>query len=66
VKRLTAPARTFMVMMIAALCALKVFFVPPRNLWKDSTIVQRLAPERKPATSDAPVKAFGAAASGQK
>jgi poly-beta-1,6-N-acetyl-D-glucosamine synthase len=33
-KRLSSPARTFVVMMIAAALALKVFFVPPQSLWK--------------------------------
>jgi biofilm PGA synthesis N-glycosyltransferase PgaC len=32
-KRLSSPARTFVVMMIAAACALSVFFVSPRKLW---------------------------------
>jgi hypothetical protein len=33
-KRLSSPVRTFVVMMIAALRALSVFFVPARSLWK--------------------------------
>jgi len=33
-KRLSSVARTFVVMMVAALCALKVFVVPARTLWK--------------------------------
>lgn len=37
-KRLSSPARTFVVMMLAALCAVQVFFVPPRKLWKPTTI----------------------------
>jgi cellulose synthase/poly-beta-1,6-N-acetylglucosamine synthase-like glycosyltransferase len=32
-KRLTSPARTFLVMNAAALCAVAVFFVPPQTLW---------------------------------
>jgi cellulose synthase/poly-beta-1,6-N-acetylglucosamine synthase-like glycosyltransferase len=32
-KRLSSPARTFVVMMLAALCALSVFFVSPQKLW---------------------------------
>jgi len=32
-KRLSSVARTFAVMMLAALCALSVFFVPPQKLW---------------------------------
>jgi len=34
IKKLSSPARTFVVMMGAAVLALKVFFVPPRSLWK--------------------------------
>jgi cellulose synthase/poly-beta-1,6-N-acetylglucosamine synthase-like glycosyltransferase len=33
-KRLTSPARTFVVMMAAVVCGLSVFFVPARSLWK--------------------------------
>jgi cellulose synthase/poly-beta-1,6-N-acetylglucosamine synthase-like glycosyltransferase len=32
-KRLSSAARAFVVMMLAALCALSVFFVSPRKLW---------------------------------
>lgn len=32
-KRISSPARTFVVMMIAAVCALSVFFVSPQKLW---------------------------------
>jgi cellulose synthase/poly-beta-1,6-N-acetylglucosamine synthase-like glycosyltransferase len=32
-KRLSSVARTFVVMMLAALCALSIFFVPPQRLW---------------------------------
>ena len=32
-KKLSSPARTFVVMMIAAICALSVFFVSPQKLW---------------------------------
>jgi biofilm PGA synthesis N-glycosyltransferase PgaC len=33
-KRVTSAVRTFVVMMLAAICALSVFFVPARWLWK--------------------------------
>jgi cellulose synthase/poly-beta-1,6-N-acetylglucosamine synthase-like glycosyltransferase len=33
-KRLSSSARTFLVMMIATLGGLSVFFIPPRKLWK--------------------------------
>jgi biofilm PGA synthesis N-glycosyltransferase PgaC len=39
VKRISSPIRTFVVMMIAAVCALSVFFVHPKHLWKESTIL---------------------------
>jgi len=38
-KRISSPIRTFVVMMIAAVCAVSVFFVPPKQLWKESTIL---------------------------
>jgi len=38
VKRISSLARTFLVMMIATVSAVRVFFVAPRNLWKESTI----------------------------
>ena len=37
-KRISSPVRTFVVMMIAAVCALMVFFVPAQSLWSQSTI----------------------------
>jgi hypothetical protein len=33
-KRLSSPARTFTAMMLAAVCGLAIFFVPPQSLWK--------------------------------
>jgi cellulose synthase/poly-beta-1,6-N-acetylglucosamine synthase-like glycosyltransferase len=33
-KRLSSPARTFVVLVTAALCAIAIFFVPTRSLWK--------------------------------
>jgi cellulose synthase/poly-beta-1,6-N-acetylglucosamine synthase-like glycosyltransferase len=38
-KRISSPACTFVTMMAAVVCALSVFFVDPRSLWKDSKIV---------------------------
>jgi hypothetical protein len=32
-KKVSSPTRTFAVMMIAAVCALSVFFVSPQRLW---------------------------------
>ncbi len=37
-KRLTAPFRTFVVLMACALFGVKVFFVPPKSLWKETTV----------------------------
>lgn len=38
VKRLTSPARAFVVMMAAAVCAPAVFFVSPQRLWKPTEV----------------------------
>lgn len=35
-KRLTSPARTFVVLMAAALCGVSILFVPQRALWKET------------------------------
>jgi biofilm PGA synthesis N-glycosyltransferase PgaC len=37
-KRLTSVIHTFVVMMLASLCAVSIFFVPPRSLWKENRI----------------------------
>ena len=37
-KRLSSPARTFVVLMAASLCAVCVLFVPARLLWKETRI----------------------------
>ena len=34
-KKITAPIRTFVVLMAASLAAVRVYFVPPTSLWKD-------------------------------
>jgi glycosyltransferase involved in cell wall biosynthesis len=36
VKRISSLARTFVVLMAAALCAVAIFFVPARKLWKET------------------------------
>jgi biofilm PGA synthesis N-glycosyltransferase PgaC len=38
VKRVTAPARTFVVLMAASLCAVSILFVPSRILWKETRV----------------------------
>lgn len=37
-KRLSSPARTFVVLMAAAFCAISILFVPSRRLWKTPTV----------------------------
>jgi hypothetical protein len=37
-KRISSPARTFVVLMAATIKGLKVLFVPPRSLWKVTDI----------------------------
>ena len=37
-RRLTAPLRTFTVLMAASLCALAILFVPARMLWKETRV----------------------------
>ena len=42
-KRLSAPAHTFVVMLGASVCAASIFFVPAERLWKKPTVVQPAA-----------------------
>jgi len=35
-KRITSAIRTFVVLMAASLAGVRVFFVPPRRLWKEA------------------------------
>ncbi|MDQ6707895.1 MAG: glycosyltransferase family 2 protein [Acidobacteriota bacterium] len=37
-KRLTSPIHTFVVLMVTPILALKIFFVPPRSLWKQTVV----------------------------
>jgi cellulose synthase/poly-beta-1,6-N-acetylglucosamine synthase-like glycosyltransferase len=37
-KKLSSPARTFVVLVLAAACASVVFFVPPQTLWKETKV----------------------------
>jgi len=37
-KRLTSPIRTFVVLMISSLLGLRVFFVKPGDLWKETRV----------------------------
>jgi len=40
-KRVTSPARTFLVMNAAALFSIAVFFVPPETLWRTTRVTDR-------------------------
>ena len=40
-KRLSSPIRTFVVMMLAALCAVSIFVLPSSVLWKETRIAAR-------------------------
>jgi hypothetical protein len=37
-KRLTSPVRTFVALMVAALCALSFFFLPASALWRSAQV----------------------------
>jgi len=37
-KRLSSVCHTFVVLMLASLCAVSIFFVPPRTLWKETRV----------------------------
>lgn len=37
-KRLPSVIHTFVVLMLASLCAVSIFFVPPRSLWKETHV----------------------------
>ena len=38
VKRLSAVIRAFVVLVAAAACAIKIFFSPPQQLWKETKV----------------------------
>jgi poly-beta-1,6-N-acetyl-D-glucosamine synthase len=40
-KKLTSPIRTFVVMMLAAICAVSILFVPADRLWRTTRVVRR-------------------------
>jgi biofilm PGA synthesis N-glycosyltransferase PgaC len=48
-KRVTSPIRAFLVLSAAAFCAATVFFVPPRRLWKITTVSRPAAGVEGPA-----------------
>jgi poly-beta-1,6-N-acetyl-D-glucosamine synthase len=51
-KRLTAPVRTFVVLMAASLCAVSIFFVPAGSLWGETSVSRAANPSRADGTSD--------------
>ena len=48
-RRLTSPLRTFVVLMAASLLGAKVFFTPPRSLWKETKVCDRVGEVREGA-----------------
>jgi hypothetical protein len=42
-KRLSSVIHTFVVLMLASLCAVSIFFVPPRSLWTETRASDRAA-----------------------
>ncbi len=44
-KKVTSPIRTFVTLMAAALVAVKIFFVSPRTLWKETTVRHPVQPQ---------------------
>lgn len=40
IKKLSSPLRSFLVMMIATVCAVSIWFVPPERLWKPTRVSQ--------------------------
>jgi cellulose synthase/poly-beta-1,6-N-acetylglucosamine synthase-like glycosyltransferase len=45
-KRITAPFRTFTVLMAASLCAVAILFVPARRLWRETRVAAAAASKR--------------------
>jgi cellulose synthase/poly-beta-1,6-N-acetylglucosamine synthase-like glycosyltransferase len=37
-KRMSSPIRTFVMLVLSSVVALKIFFVPPRDLWKETQV----------------------------
>jgi cellulose synthase/poly-beta-1,6-N-acetylglucosamine synthase-like glycosyltransferase len=53
-KRLTAPIRTFVVLMAASLAAVRVYFVQPTSLWKDVSYRPSVAERPQPSEPKVP------------
>ena len=53
-KKLTAPIRTFVVLMAASLAAVRVYFVPPTSLWKDVSYRPSVAERPQPSEPKVP------------
>jgi glycosyltransferase involved in cell wall biosynthesis len=50
-KRLSSPARVFVGLMMATACAVKIFFMAPRKIWKITTLPSGGQPATNPARS---------------
>ena len=53
-KKLTAPIRTFVVLMAASLAAVQVYFVQPTSLWKDVSYRPSVAERPQPSEPELP------------
>jgi cellulose synthase/poly-beta-1,6-N-acetylglucosamine synthase-like glycosyltransferase len=53
-KKLTAPIRTFVVLMAASLAAVRVYFVQPTSLWKDVSYRPSVAERPQPSEPKVP------------
>jgi len=53
-KRLTSPIRTFVVLMAASLAAVRVYFVPPSTLWKETSYRASIAEQPHTAEPKVP------------
>ena len=53
-KKITAPIRTFVVLMAASLAAVRVYFVPPTSLWKDVSYRPSIAERAQPTEPKVP------------
>ena len=53
-KQLTAPIRTFVVLMAASLAAVRVYFVQPTSLWKDVSYRPSVAERPRPSEPKVP------------
>jgi cellulose synthase/poly-beta-1,6-N-acetylglucosamine synthase-like glycosyltransferase len=55
-KQITSPIRTFVVLMAASLAAVRVYFVQPTSLWKETSYRPSIAEQAHPATPEIPTE----------